>query len=90
MALPHHFWNLHQLLEPKVSYGRKVHSSAKGSGALELQASLFFTFLQSLICNFEAGREGLEAHIIQDKRKKFHHEFIYPHNAFFSCFSNNS
>lgn len=60
-ALPH-FLHLQQLLEPKVSHGREVYSSAKSSAASELWASLFLTFLQALIGIFEAGREGLEAH----------------------------
>lgn len=75
----HHFLHLHQLLEPKVSHGRKVHSSAKSSAASELWASLFLTFLQALIGIFEAGREGLEAHTISRMKGRNSTLNLYTH-----------
>lgn len=83
-GFPPHFLNLHQLLEPKVSCGTKVHSSAKTSAASELWTSLFLTFLQSLIHIFKAGREGLEAHTISRMKGRNSTMNLYTHTMLWS------
>lgn len=79
MALPNHFWNLHQLLEPQVPHGREVYSSAKSSAASELRASLLLTFLQAPVGIFEAGTEGLEAHTISRMKERNSTLNLYTH-----------